>query len=267
MYQCPRCRLVQTDLRKNYQSFVKEHYSKEYFSGDPTRSAYVDYANDKEIIVRNLKKYLQAITKIKPRGTLLDAGCAMGFFVELARNAGYQAYGFDPSAYAVSQAKKLVGAKFIQTGTTSSVKYPYKKFDIITLLDVFEHLGNPIHDLERLSSFLKDDGIILIATGDTDSVAARVLQRRWTFYIPPQHLFFFNKTTLTNLLHQVNLQPVQWFRVSKWLSLRYMLHLAKTTGESTFARYIDWCVQFFQVGKIPLFVPLQDNMVVIVRKK
>lgn len=255
-----------TDLGIPYDTFVEDHYNKKYFTGDLHRSAYINYKDDKFVIVRNMKTFLNEIHKIKPSGKLLDAGCALGFFVELALKEGYDAFGFDPSSYAVKESRKLVGEKRIKYGTISSVYYPPKSFDIVTLFDVFEHLGDPASDLAKLRGFLKDDGIIVIATGDTHSFMAKILKRRWTFYIPPQHLFFFNKKLLTQILSKNDLTPLKWFRIGKWLSLRYILHLARTTGESKIAQKLYQFAEQFHFGRIPLYLPLRDNIVVIARK-
>ena len=259
--------MARTDLHQQYDIFIKEQYSKGYFTGDLSRGAYINYKEDKPFIVRNMRNFLAEIKKMKPRGKLLEVGCAMGFFMEIALQAGYDAYGFDPSQYAVENAIKLNGNKRITHGSIHSVKYPPKSFDVIALFDVFEHLWDPQRDLRTLFSLLKDDGIIIIATGDTESIAANVLGRRWTFYIPPQHLYFFNRQTLTALLNKENLTPVRWFRIGKWLSLRYVLHLARTTGESKLAGWFYDVVAAFKLDMFPLYLPMQDNMVVIARKR
>ncbi len=265
VYRCVVCGLGMTDLHRNYETFINNNYTKGYFTGDPKKSAYVNYKEDKINIVRNLKKILAAIQKVAQSGRLLDVGCAMGYFVELAIRQGYDAYGFDPSGYAIQEAKKLVGNR-IKQGAIHSVRYPSKSFDIIVMHDVFEHLADPRRDLRKLYSFLKVNGIILIATGDTSSIMAKILRRRWTFYIPPQHLFFFNKDLLSTLLMNEKFRPFLWFRVGKWLSLRYILHLARTTGESRFADVLYRFVDFLHLGRISIYLPVRDNMIVISRK-
>ena len=267
IYRCDSCRLAQTNLKKSYKQFVKDHYSKGYYTGDPAYSAYANYAEDKPHIVRNMKKFLAKIKKAKPTGKLLDVGCAMGFFVEEALKAGYDAYGFDPSAYAIGRAKKSLQNGRLAVGTIDSVSYPPKSFDVISLFDVFEHLGDPESDLARIRTWLADDGVLVMATGDTQSLAARVLKRRWTFYIPPQHLFFFNRANLTTLLHRQGLEPVAWDRVGKWLSLRYVLHLARTTGESVVGRWLYDLIRVMRAGEVPLYIPMKDNMIVTIKKK
>lgn len=267
IYRCPNCQLAQTDLRQDYYSFVTEYYAKGYFTGDPRYSAFVNYKDDKKIIQRNLKKFLAIIRCHKRGGRLLDVGCAMGFFVELAMRHGFDAYGFDASEYAVSHAKKINGGHRIQLGMIDKIAYPNQSFDIISLFDVFEHLANPLDDLHKLTKLLRDDGIMVIATGDTGSVAARLLKRRWTFYIPPQHLFFFNRDNLTQILGKAGLEPIAWSRIGKWLSLRYILHLGRTTGESSLAAWLYELIYGRKLSKLPLYVPLMDNMIVVVRKK
>lgn len=267
IYRCPACLFAQTELETNYLTFVRDHYSKGYFQGDPTRSAYANYELDKPIIIRNMKKFLSHILKKKQKGTLLDVGCAYGYFIELANRYGFDAYGFDASHHAAMQARKLVGADKVQEGTVSDVVYKDKSFDVITLFDVFEHLQDPIGDLVALKRFLKDDGIIVIATGNARSVAAIVFGRRWTFYIPPQHLSFFTKTNMKIFLHRVKLVPIEWFSIGKWLSIDYILHLAKTTGESIVAVYIHRFIAHLPFSRTPLYIPVKDNMVVIAKKQ
>lgn len=267
MYRCPSCGLGRTELTEGYESFVLNHYDRGYFTGNPARSAYINYKDDKDFIVKNMMRFLAKVRQYKPGGRLLDVGCALGFFVELALESGFDAYGFDPSSYAVGEAKKLVGGQRIREGTIAKIRYPEKSFDVITLFDVFEHLGDPGRDIQKLSKLLKDDGIIVIATGDTESVMAKVLKRRWTFYIPPQHLFFFGKKTLTRLLSMHGLLPIEWFRIGKWLSLRYVLHLARTTGESTVAGHLYRLMLHIKGERLPLYLPVRDNMVAVIRKK
>lgn len=266
IYRCPVCGLGETDLKRNYLTFVKEFYSREYYEGDPTRSAYADYELDKPLIARNMRKFLSFIRQHKPSGKLLDVGCAYGYFVELSAKSWYDSYGFDPSEFASGRAKELVGASRIQKGTIGEVSYGKNQFDIISLFDVFEHLNDPLSDMKKLASLLKPGGYVIISTGDTDSLASRIMKRRWTFYIPPQHIFFFNKKNVSVLLSRAGLRPVAWYRVGKWLSLGYVLHLARTTGESRLAGFLYDLFGTYRIMRLPLYVPMKDNMVILAQK-
>lgn len=268
VYVCPACGLKSTKLTVPYGQFIKEFYSEGYFNGKSSAGAYSNYAADKPFITRTMRKFIRILGGVQPQNLrLLDIGCAYGYFVEMALKAGFDAYGIDPSAHAVERAKSKHNGR-IQEGTIGSVIFPGDtRFDIITMLDVVEHLADPRTDLQKAVHLLAPDGRMLIATGDTESLAAKLLGRRWTFYIPPQHLFFFNRKNFTTLLFQSGLEPVTWLRVGKWLSLQYIFHLARTTGESGFARWLYPMMEALPLGRIPFYLAMGDNMVVIAKKK
>ncbi len=266
LYRCDSCGLIRTKLEKPYGQFLKEFYTGGYFTGDVHKSAYKNYQGDKKYIQRNMNKFLTHLLKFKPKGKILDAGCAYGFFLEVAAKKGFSVYGFDPSLHAVNHAREMHGDR-VAHSTISQSSYANKSFDAITMFDVFEHLNDPVADLKHLRQFLRDDGVMMIATGDIRSVAARIMKRRWTFYIPPQHLFFFDRTTVTRALNQAGFTPVAFFRIGKWLSLGYVLHLAQTSGESSLAAVLQRMVSFLHLGSFPLYIPMMDNMVVVARKQ
>lgn len=265
IYRCTNCTLKQTDLGEPYEKFITNYYAKAYFTGGKNYGAYADYAEDKWFIVQNMKKFLAKIKKYKKRGKLLDVGCALGFFVELASQNGFDAYGFDPSDYAVAAAKRTLGDS-IKHGTIQSISYPKGEFDVITMFDVVEHLGDPIADLQKLIGYLKDDGIIIIATGNADSLSAKLFKRRWTFYIPPQHTYFFTKKNFQTVLGRAGLRPIEWFGIGKWMSFRYVLNLARSTGESLLGEWLYKLTYKLKLGRLPIYLAMRDNMVVVARK-
>jgi len=261
LYQCPLCGLVQTDLGMPYKEFLPSFYDKGYFNGDESRGAYMDYQKDKPYIVRNMESILRVFPQTKGK-KLLDIGSAYGYFVELALAYGYDAYGFDPCAYALTQVPSSI-QKRLRHGTIHSLAYRKKSFTIVTMFDVIEHLEDPIADLKKIRTYIRDDGYLVIATGDIDSFLAKFLKNRWTFYIPPQHLFFFNKKTMQEVLYQAGFSIVRTFRIGKWVSLSYVLHLAKVSSHSHLAAYLIPIVRMLHLGNVPLYLPVMDNIVVI----
>lgn len=69
--------------------------------------------------------------------TALDAGCALGVFVECLRDRGVDAAGVDVSEYAISRADERV-RPFVRAG---SITEPFgARYDLITCIEVLEHL-------------------------------------------------------------------------------------------------------------------------------
>lgn len=96
----------------------------------------------------------QIKTEINP-GSVLDAGCAMGFLVEALRNRGVEAWGFDISTYAIGQ----VEPKIAQYCWVGSVTDPLpRKYDLIVSIEVLEHLPKDESEkaLGNLCSFSDD---------------------------------------------------------------------------------------------------------------
>lgn len=266
LYRCQNCGLVFYDFKKNYKKFLEEQYSKGYYTGDPRLDSYFDYGKDKANIIKNMRWYFKEILRFKENGKLLDVGCAYGYFMEVAKEAGFEVFGVDSSDYAVKQAKKKFGKK-VKKAFLSEVNFREKSFDVVTLFDVFEHLENPEGDLKKVNKILKDDGLLVIATGDTGSLWAKISGRRWTFWNPPQHIFYFNQENIKRILGETGFRIVKITKNGKWLSLRYILHLARTVGESKVAEFFYHKVKDNSFGKIPLYLRLNDNMVVFATKK
>ncbi len=58
---------------------------------------------------------------------------------------------------------------------------------------------------------------------DTGSIFARIMGKRWWFYIPEEHLTYFHPASIERLYRQVGLEPVRTDRATKPLTLTYGL--------------------------------------------
>lgn len=70
-------------------------------------------------------------------GSVLDAGCAMGFLVEALRGRGVEAFGVDISEYAISKVHADIEPYCWVGGVTDP--FP-RRYDLIVCIEVFEHL-------------------------------------------------------------------------------------------------------------------------------
>lgn len=77
-------------------------------------------------------------------GTVLDAGCALGFLVEALRKLDVQAFGVDVSEYAIQNVHPTI-RPYCWTG---SIADPLpQRYDLIISIEVLEHMPKP--DAER----------------------------------------------------------------------------------------------------------------------
>ena len=133
-----------------------------------------------------------------PPARLLDAGAGRGRFVATARVAGYDAFGIEPSARG-AQAAALLNVPVAQVGIEDA-QIDMGSLDAITLWHVLEHIDRPSAALERLRSWLRPDGVLLVGVPNLASVQAGLGRERWYHYDVPRHRVHFTVRGLTTLL-------------------------------------------------------------------
>jgi SAM-dependent methyltransferase len=103
------------------------------------------------------------------------------------------------------------------------------RFDAITLIDVIEHVPNPVELLRGIAANLADAGYAIIVTPDVGSLAARILKWRW-WHFRIAHIGYFDKRTLYRSLQRAGLRPVLlarpgWFFTADYLWARVRRYL------------------------------------------
>jgi 2-polyprenyl-3-methyl-5-hydroxy-6-metoxy-1,4-benzoquinol methylase len=92
------------------------------------------------------------------KGNLLDIGCGCGHFLRKAKDRGWQVSGIDPSQKSIEYARGMLG-NAVQKDIISN-HHPDRLFDVITLINVADHLRRPWTDIDRVKDFLKSGGRI-----------------------------------------------------------------------------------------------------------
>jgi 2-polyprenyl-3-methyl-5-hydroxy-6-metoxy-1,4-benzoquinol methylase len=135
-----------------------------------------------------------------PGGAILDIGCSSGAFLyQLNRRFPdcYDLLGMDASGpaldYAESRGVPVVRGHFLQAD------FRGKQFGAVTFWAVLEHLADPLAFIEKTWTILKPQGLCFILVPNLESLAMRLLGRRYR-NIYPQHLNYFTKVTLNQLI-------------------------------------------------------------------
>ncbi len=158
----------------------------------------------------NHKKTLSILSS--HRGTVLDVGCGIGNFLELAKERGWQCAGVDIDPDAIAAAKQKTGIADLEAIDVIEYakKYPSKRFDLITFYDVLEHVDNHNEFLAAISSLLKTHG----------HIAMSMPYRKHALWLmkgdlPPVHLTCWDRTSLRKFLEARGFDVVHMRRSSE----------------------------------------------------
>ncbi len=135
---------------------------------------------------------LHQIPASRLRGRLLDIGAGSGILIEQARKLGLEAMGVEPSIELQTRAVQHGLNVHLGVLPHIDIRGP---FDIITVVDVIEHVSDPIGLLRQARELLAPDGMLLVATPDRGSVAARLMGWKWWHY-RVAHIGYFDRATL-----------------------------------------------------------------------
>ncbi|MFH1857942.1 MAG: class I SAM-dependent methyltransferase [Candidatus Omnitrophota bacterium] len=150
------------------------------------------------------ERSLGLIERFAKRGRLLDVGCFLGFFLDVARSHGWDCSGVEPSRWARKIAEDRFGLKIVGESLEAS-HLPESAFDVVTLIDTLEHLPQPQAALSEARRVLKEGGFLYLSTPDIGSPAARILGDRW-WGLRPEHVVYFSKPSLFQWLRRLEFE-------------------------------------------------------------
>uniref|UniRef100_UPI004047866A class I SAM-dependent methyltransferase n=1 Tax=Polynucleobacter sp. TaxID=2029855 RepID=UPI004047866A len=160
-----------------------------------------DYREDPNVIrsyfhKRQIKSLKKISTEFKNKeANILDVGCSTGMLLRVLKDEGYKNLaGFDISECAC----RLVEQEHDITCYSDLDNIPDKKFDLIILFEVLEHVADPVFFLSALTKKLSPSGRIWVVVPNFDSPYARLFKSFWVWWIPPIHLQYFTRNSLVN---------------------------------------------------------------------
>lgn len=262
LHECVSCSLVFVNPLPNPLSV----YNQDYFSGANGGFGYVDYDADKEPMVPTFNKYLDLLARYgKASGKIFDIGAATGFFLKIAKNRGYSVSGVEMSQYAASIASEA-GIE-VSSGDMMSMSIKPEEFDVVTMLDVLEHMTEPFKEISEVRRILKPGGLLLVNTPNGQSLLSKILKTRWHLVLPPEHLFYFSPKNLALFLEKNGFDVVYTGTLGKRFTIQYIFKMLYKWQKLSVWNYLS---DFFSTGilsKIYIPINLRDNFLLIARKK
>ncbi len=204
---CKGCRLRFLNPQPS-DEFLTAIYNANCFLRGDTPDAKLKVSQIKRATARN---YLAMIEHYAGRrtGKLLEIGSGHGDFLVEAQARGFDVTGIEYSEHAVEIARSQIagGTGRVFCGEVNDANLPLSGFDVCVLSDVLEHARNPRELLSTVHTLLKPRGILFLAIPSLDSWSARLMGKRWMEF-KPEHLYYFNRSTIETLLFATNFNRV-----------------------------------------------------------
>ena len=166
----------------------------------------------------------------------LDFGCGLGGLVHYARANGFpNVYGYD-QGWGAEWAREH-GTPLLDE---SELGEHADSFDVITAIEVVEHIPGPLGPMRQIASLLKPGGVFFLTTGN--AAVHRDSFTKWKYVHPDIHVCYFEPRTLSEAYRRVGLEPMAvGFLAGHQDIIRYkILRTLGGTSRGSLERLVPW---------------------------
>ena len=158
---------------------------------------------------------------------VLDYGCGLAGYLCDFHDRGVAISGAELAGYVVETCRSN-GFDVHKVDDFLHIPFADREFDVVYLMQVFEHLRDPHGFMQELARILKGGGMLYLAVPNAASIWRKIFGDNWVSgWFAPFHLFHYNRGTLTKLAAQHGFDAVEswcrtpesWFRLNlkAWL--------------------------------------------------
>jgi SAM-dependent methyltransferase len=191
-----------------------------YFEGEGL--GYSSYLAQEATLRRTFRRLMRTLERRgMTGGGLLEVGCAYGFFLDEAEGRFDLRVGTEYSPAAAERARErcdrvvlggldelgeldLSGGPGGSDGPGSGAP-----FRLAACIHVIEHVYDPVAFVRQLHDQLEPGGWLVVATPDMGGFWRPLLGRRWPFYKMPEHVTYFDRSSLSRLLEAGGFRDVR----------------------------------------------------------
>jgi SAM-dependent methyltransferase len=203
-----RCRECGYAFVANPWREYEQIYSQDYYEGrgaDPL----VDYVYELEHPDQTVRIYewrgiIDVVRRCVPltsQTRWLDFGCGNGGLVRhLRQTLGCSIFGYEHGWIRDVAAER--GIPFL---SDEAFQQAAGTFDVVTAIEVIEHVPDPVAELKRIRSLLRPGGLLFLTTGNAEPHRQRLLD--WPYTVPEIHVSFFEPGALAEALKRAGFRP------------------------------------------------------------
>jgi len=212
--QCPVCHTLISDQIKPAEFYKGADegdtlYGRDYWLHHVKELGLPDiYERARNDLMERDIYWLRDILKYRlPPGKTLELGCCHGGSVHLMRLAGFDAYGAEMSPWLCQFAGDTFKVPML-CGPIEDLEIEPGSLDILIMMDVLEHMPDPVGSMKLIATLLKEDGIVVIQTPcfrGYQRTYAQMKTDNEMFLLhlkEEEHLYLYNEDSVTRLLKE-----------------------------------------------------------------
>lgn len=201
MRRCAHCGFIQPEGLPTLAGYFDRIYD-QHWPADWVREEFE--STYKDFIFRGILQKLESLRQQSVHKTILDIGAHAGRFIHLASLAGWQAEGIELNPRTAAFAQERTGLKVHRISAAALSKESDKRYGVVTLTDVLEHIPDPLRILRTVGSLLEPNGwlAVKVPCGPNqiikDTVRARLAGRKEQVDVAENlvHINHFNPKSL-----------------------------------------------------------------------
>ena len=195
---------------------------------------YEGYGRDDYLSPITIKRYEELLDSFEPfrkNNRILDVGCGIGYFLEVAKRKGWEVYGTEFTDEAVKICKEK--GISLQQGVLDPSNYGEGFFDVITSIEVIEHINNPITETKNIHKLLRKGGLFYFTTPNFNALSRLYLKEKYNVICYPEHLCYYTPSTIKKLMKKVG------FKKKKVQTTGVSITRIKTSQGNSSQKYIS----------------------------
>ena len=203
IFECGTCRLLYTRFNDTKVFSYGDSYFEEEYEAQYGRTYLEDRINIDELNRVRLETMNALFDKSFKNHTgekrLFEAGAAYGFFLDLARESGWEVRGVEPSAAAVSYAGDKLHLP-VAEGVFPDVELESEQFHALAMWYTLEHVPELGPVMEKIYISLKQGGVLAFSTPNWRGFSGRFHTEKYLEEHPADHFYDFSVPTMKRLL-------------------------------------------------------------------
>ena len=205
--RCCQCGVHYLYPRLTERAMNRAYANEDYFEGGQSGYSDTSYAMQERSLRSTFRRLLRNLQKRNlTGGSLLEVGCGYGYLLDEARHLFNLRVGTEFSSHAARIASPR--AEQVYEGGVEQLPTDLK-FDCVIATHVIEHVYQPLNFVKSLTRHVKPQGTILLAAPDMGGFLRKLMGHHWPSFKTPEHVLYFDTTTLSLLMRQGGLTDLQ----------------------------------------------------------